>query len=122
MFSLQIICVRAEKGTIHDFKIFKESAYLIHPDLLILIDSGYQGIVKIHQNSWIPSKKSKKNPLTKEQKKDNKALSQLRIHVENVNRRCKIFRATKETYRGKHKNYGKVWNAVAGLVNLRYAA
>jgi len=23
-------------------------------------------------------------------------------------------------YRGKHKNHGKVWNLIAGLVNLRY--
>ena len=59
---------------------------------------------------------------SKKQKKENKTLSSLRITVENVNRRCKIFRATKDTYRGKHKNYSKVWNAVAGLVNLRYAS
>ncbi len=122
LFTMQIICIRAEKGKVHDFRIFKESLYYIHPDLLILIDSGYQGIKDIHGNSWIPAKKTKKKPLTKEKKKDNKELSQLRIYVENVNRRCKIFRATKETYRGKHKNYGKVWNVVAGLVNLRYAA
>ena len=63
----------------------------------------------------------KKNPLTKQQKKDNKTLASLRIFVENINRRCKIFRITKETYRCKHKNYGKVWNVVAGLVNMRYA-
>ncbi len=119
---MQILCVLAEKGTVHDFKIFKESLYYIHPNLLLLADSGYQGIEKIHANSWIPNKKSKTTPLTKEQKKDNKTLAQLRIYVEMVNRRCKIFKITKETYRGKHKNYGKVWNVVSGLVNLRYAA
>ena len=32
----------------------------------------------------------------------------------------KIFRITKDVYRGKHKNHGKIWNLVAGLVNLRY--
>ena len=32
----------------------------------------------------------------------------------------KIFRITKDVYRGKHKNHGKVWNLIAGLVNLRY--
>ena len=104
----------------HDFKIFKESCYYINPKLLLLADSGYQGINKIHANSWIPNKKTKKRPLTKQEKKENKMLASLRIYVENVNRRCKIFKITKETYRGKHKNYGKVWNIVAGLVNLRY--
>jgi len=119
---MTILCVKAAKGAVHDFKIFKESGYYIHPDIELLADSGYQGIDKIHLNSWIPFKKSKKQPLTLEQKKDNKKLAQLRIYVEMANRRCKIFKITKDTYRGKHKNYGKVWNVVAGLVNLRYAA
>ena len=119
---MQILTVCAEKGHVHDFKIFKENLYFIHPDLLILADSGYQGIEKIHENSWIPIKKKKNEDLTKEQKNDNKTLSSLRITVEMVNRRCKIFRITKDTYRGKHRNYGKVWNVVAGLVNLRYAS
>ena len=47
-------------------------------------------------------------------------LSKQRILVENVIRRCKIFRITKEIYRGKHKNYGRTWNLIAGLVNFRY--
>ena len=119
---MQILCVRATKGTVHDFRILKESAYFIHPDLLILADSGYQGLDKLHINSWIPHKNTKKTPLTKEQKKENKALAELRIFVEIANRRCKIFKITKDTYRGKHKNYGKVWNIITGLVNLRYAA
>ena len=121
LFTMQIICVRVEKGSVHYFRVLKESLYKIHPDILILADSGYQGINKIHGNSWIPHKESKKNPLTKEQKKENKALAQLRIYVEMVNRRCKIFRIAKDIFRGKHRNYGKIWNAIAGLVNLRYA-
>lgn len=88
----------------------------------MLADLGYMGMEKLHANCWLPHKKPKGGKLTKLQKKENRALSSLRARIENVNRRCKIFRATKETYRGKHKNYGKVWNAVAGLVNLRYAA
>jgi hypothetical protein len=39
---------------------------------------------KIHANSKIPKKKSRKNPLTKEDKKINKKLSQVRVLVENV--------------------------------------
>jgi len=89
---------------------------------MILADSGYQGIHAIHEKSWIPHKKKKGQKLGKEQAKDNKSLSSLRIGIENVNRRCRIFRAAKDVYRGKHKNCGKVWNAIAGLVNLRYAA
>jgi len=119
--TLRVLSVYCEKGSVHDFKIFKDSKLLIAPEIKILADSGYQGIEKIHHNSEIPHKK-KKNLLTKKQKQENKKLSKQRIPVEHINRRCKIFRITKEVYRGKHKNYGKVWNIVSGLVNIRYAA
>lgn len=120
--TMTILCLKAAKGAVHDFKIFKDSRYYIHPDIVLLADLGYQGIDKVHMNSLIPFKKSKKQPLTDQQKKDNKQIARIRIRIEMVNRRCKIFKITKDTYRGKHKNYGKVWNIVAGLVNLRYEA
>ena len=118
---MKIRCIKLAKGSVHDFKIFKESKLAVHPKTLLLADLGYLGIKGVHKNSWIPHKKSKKKPLTKEQKRDNRILSSLRVRVEMVNRRCKIFKAAKDKYRGKHKNYGKVWNVIAGIVNLRYA-
>ena len=41
------------------------------------------------------------------------------MYIENINRLGKIFRAVKEVYRGKHKNYGLTWRLVAAIVNLR---
>jgi len=93
---------------------------MIEANIRLLCDSGYQGIKAIHSNSKIPFKKCKKQPLTKRQKTYNRLLSKQRILVENIIRKCKIFRITKEVYRGKHKNYGKVWNLIAGLINFRY--
>lgn len=109
-----------DKGKTHDFKLFKNSKVIIPKEIKLLGDSGYQGIHNIHANSQIPIKKPKGKELTKEQKKHNHLLSKKRILVENIIRRCKIFRITKDVYRGKHKNYGKVWNLIAGLVNFRY--
>jgi hypothetical protein len=43
-----------------------------------------QGIQKIYANSEIPKKKSKGNHLSKEDKKKNRKLSQIRVFVENV--------------------------------------
>ncbi len=120
LLSLKILTLVCRKGSVHDFRIFKESRCPIHPSLQILGDSGYQGIAKYHKNSTIPIKKQKDSVLSKEEKKFNHELSKKRIGIENVNRRCKIFRITKEVYRGKHKNYGMVWNVVAALVNSRY--
>jgi hypothetical protein len=68
----------------------------------------------------IPIKKKKGEALTAEDKVHNKALSKQRIFIENVNRRCKVFRVVKEVYRGKHKNYSLTWRLVSALVNLIY--
>ncbi|MBF0240985.1 MAG: transposase [Desulfamplus sp.] len=120
--TLSILALSCQKGRVHDFRILKESRPLLHPDTIKIGDSGYQGIDKLYSNALIPIKKKKGKSLTKEERKYNRDLGKQRILIEHVNRRCKIFRIVKETYRGKHKNYGKTWTIVAGLVNLRYAA
>jgi hypothetical protein len=108
------------KGQQHDFSVFKDCRLLLHPNALLLADSGYQGIKKYHQNSTLPVKKKKGQTLSTEDKAHNKALAKRRIFIEHINRRCKIFRIVKDVYRGKHKNYSLTWNLVAALVNLRY--
>ena len=115
-----IMSVVCGKGRQHDFTIFKINRVFIHPGSLFLADSGYQGLQKHHKNTTLPIKKKKGIPLTIKAKAHNKALSKQRIFIENVNRRCKIFRITKEVYRGKHKNYSLTWRLVSALVNLRY--
>ncbi len=118
--SKMIYGIASGKGKTHDFKMFKDSKVHIPSDINILGDSGYQGIKDIHVNSRTPIKKPKGKKLTRRQKLYNHLISKKRIVVENVIRRCTIFRITKDIYRGKHKNHGKVWNLIAGLVNLRY--
>lgn len=113
--------IASAKGKTHDYKLFKDSKVHLPSKIKLLADLGYQGIVDIHANSQIPTKKPKGKELTKEQKKHNHLLSKKRIIVENIIRRCKIFKITKDVYRGKHKNHGKIWNLIAGLVNFRYA-
>lgn len=117
---LMIRSVFCGKGKIHDFNLFKKSKTKINKLMKLLADSGYQGILTFHYNSETPIKKKKGKELTEDEKQYNRELSKKRIVIENVNRRCKIFRIVKEVFRGKHKNYGKTWNLIAGLVNLRY--
>jgi transposase len=119
---LQILSVVCQKGKVADFRILKESRIAINRETEKLADAGYQGISKIYPNSSSPVKKTKNKPLSDDQKRFNSVLSGRRIVVEHVNRRCKIFRIAQHRYRGKHRNYGKVWNVIAALVNLRYAA
>ena len=114
-----ILKVDCAKGHVHDYSLFKSSKLKLNKSVRLLADLGYLGINKLLKNAIIPYKASKKQPLTDEQKKHNLKLSRDRIVVENKIRECKIFRIVKDVYRGKHKNYGMMWNLVAGLVNFK---
>lgn len=114
-----ILAVRSARGSSHDFKVLKKSKLKINRKAKIKADKGFQGIKELYPNAETPYKESKKNPLSREQKRYNRALSKERIIVEHRNRECKIFRICKEQYRGKHKNYEKNWKLVSAIVNLK---
>ncbi len=81
------------------------------------MDSGYQGIQKIHPNSNLPRKRTKKNPLTKEDKKSNTQLARDRVLNENVIGMLKRFRIIAERYRNRRKRFGLRFNLIAGVYN-----
>jgi DDE superfamily endonuclease len=89
----------------------------INESIKVLADLGFLGIYKIHQNSVIPHKSSKKKPLTKEQKKENKELASKRIPIEHTNRMIKIFNILKYPYRNKQKRFGLRVNLLAAIYN-----
>ncbi|KJV53883.1 DDE superendonuclease family protein [Orientia tsutsugamushi str. Gilliam] len=80
----QVIYTNFSNGKKHDFRLFKESKILIHPKVEAITDTGYQGVQKIYNNSELQKKKSKKNPLTKNDKKNNRRLAGERVVNENV--------------------------------------
>ena len=49
--------------------LFKEFKTHIRGEIQTEIDTGYQGIEKLHANSALPKKGTKKNPLTKDEKR-----------------------------------------------------
>ena len=83
-----------------------------------MVDTGYQGIEKIHNNSEIPKKKSKKKPLTKQDKKENQRISSIRITIENIIREVKIFRIIAEKYRNRRRRFTIRFNLIAEIYNL----
>lgn len=115
----KIISTCIKKGRRHDFRIYKESKTRPLPSVLMQVDSGYQGIKKLHANSELPLKATKKHPLTKEQKKENHILSGSRVLVENVIRRLKIFKIIGERYRNRRKRFGLRLNLIAALYNYQ---
>ena len=92
----KIICVAGAEGRKHDFRLFKESKTYIHSTIKAQVDTGYQGLQKKHNNTDIPKKRSKKNPLSTQDKKNNQLISSSRVTVENVIRSLKIFRVLAE--------------------------
>ena len=112
-----IICTSFSNGKRHDFRLFKESGVHIHPKIKSLTDTGYQGIYKFHQNSELPKKKTKKNPLTKEDKKKNRELSSERVLNENVIGMLKRFKIIADRYRNRRKRFALRFNLIAGIYN-----
>jgi len=115
---MEILDVYNDIGTIHDFRMFKDSMVGILPeDITALMDSGYQGVKVYLPNAVIPIKSSKKHPLSEEQKLFNTNLSKIRVAIEHINRELKIFRICKETYRGKGKRGLLRVKLIASLLN-----
>lgn len=114
----QIICTHFCKGKKHDFRLFKDSHVQCLEEAELLADSGYQGIENIHHNSQTPKKSSKKNPLSKTDKRSNQALSSKRILVENVIGSVKRYRILSERYRNRRKRFALRFNLIAAIHNF----
>ena len=115
--SKKIICTAFTNGKCHDFRLFKESKTYINPRIRAITDTGYQGLKKIHANSELPKKKSKKNPLTQEDKQNNQKLSSERVINENVIGSIKRFKITSDRYRNRRKRFTLRFNLIAGIYN-----
>jgi len=84
----------------------------------IKADSGYQGILKFHNNSLTPIKKSKNNPLTDDDKLFNRTLSGERIFIENINAKIKVFRCLSSRYRNRRCRHLIRMSLVCGFINF----
>jgi hypothetical protein len=115
--SAQVICTSFTNGKRHDFRLFKESKVHTHPKAEILTDTGYQGIAKIHSNSRLPKKKTKKNPLSKEDRKNNQRLASQRVLNENVIGMLKRFKIIADRYRNRRKRFGLRFNLITAIYN-----
>ena len=111
---------KAYPGRVHDFKIRKLSDK-IPRDVIILADSGYQGLQKIHPKTILPHKRRRKCPLIPEQKAHNRALASKRVLIEHVFAQLKKFKILSSTYRNFQKKLHMRFNIIAGIYNLRFS-
>jgi len=116
----KIISTKQGIGKKHDFRLYKESKNRVHPDTNINGDSGYQGLQKIHEKSSIPKKRTKKNPLSKEDKERNKNISSERVFVEHVFAFIKKFKIISQRYRNRRKRFGLRFNLICAIFNYEW--
>lgn len=84
----------------------------------MITDTGFLGLQKIHMNTLMPKKRSKKIPLTKEDKLENKSISSKRVLNEHVIGMIKRFKIVADKYRNRRKRFGLRFNLIAGIYNF----
>ena len=65
----------------------------------------------------MPKKKSKKNPLTSDDKKQNRELSSQRVLNEHVIGKLKRFKILSDKYLNRRKRFGLRFNLISGIYN-----
>jgi hypothetical protein len=109
------------RGPKSDLKLYEESQLkerLPAPlrDKPLLGDKAYAD--QKHPECTTPTKKPKGGELTPEQKEQNRAISQQRVHVEHGIRRLKGFRILRDQYRMATGIFPTVASAVLGLIHF----
>ena len=114
-----IIDVRQEKGSAHDFKLYKDTiGKNVDESIKVLADLGYLGIEKLHKNSLIPIKESKKHKLTGREKSYNKRLARLRVVIEHINAKIKTFKIMAYPYRNRRRRHFLRMSLICGIINF----
>jgi len=113
----RVLDVRTGKGREHDFALYKRRAVVPHPDTLITADRGYQGIQHRHARSTTPHKRRRRQPLTREQRRENRVQAQQRVVIEQVICSLKTFRILAGRYRHRRSRFGLRYALIAGLYN-----
>ncbi len=90
----------------------------IHPEVELLADKGYQGILKYHANSITPHRKPPKRQLSKDQRQQNRGLAKRRIVIEQTNRRLKVWRIFSGRYRNRQRRLALRVNLIAAILNF----
>jgi hypothetical protein len=118
-----ILCIEMYNGKAHDLTIFKETTRL-HPDILVLADSGYRGIQKVHANTLSPLRH--KEDIVKLNEKEragykamNKQISSKRMKIEHIIGRIKRFKIAAEKYRNRRRRLALGFNLICGIVNYQ---
>ena len=114
----RILATAHGPGRTHDLTLRREQGARLPPDVAALLDLGYQGFQHTHPRTLLPFKATKKRPLNALQRAINRAQARLRIKVEHVIRRLKVFWILARPYRNRRRRFGLRLNLIAGIYNF----
>jgi hypothetical protein len=112
-----------KSGRRHDKKLGdKMGLSHLPPEVAAWVDTGFQGLQKIHSNTQIPKKRSRDRPLSQQDKENNRLISSFRTTVEHAIAGMKRLRSTTDVYRNKRANFDDALNLLAaGIWNYHLA-
>jgi hypothetical protein len=114
-----IIDVQQAKGSVHDFKLYKDTVGKnVDESILVQTDLGYLGIEQLHANSLIPIKESKYYKLNKQEKAYNKKLAGRRVAIEHINAKIKTFKIMDYPYRNRRRRHLLRMSIICGIINF----
>jgi len=98
-----LVVTKQKSGRRHDKKLAdKNSVFeMIPKEIPVYDDTGFIGAQRVHPNIYIPKKKSKKRPLTFDEKETNKLISSYRVVVEHAIGGIKRLRCMSEKLRNR---------------------
>jgi len=104
-------------GSVHDKRVYDIEQVVIPRQTEALGDLGYQGTTLT-----IPGKKPKGESLSEDGKFYNRLHASVRVVVEHVIGKLKIFNALSERFRNERSRHALMFKNIAGLYNLRFAS
>lgn len=115
----KIICTEFFNGKAHDGTIFKTTLSILE-NILVLADSGYRGVQKVHANTKFPlrHKEDFRSMTNIDRKAYNRSISSPRMKIEHIIGRTKRFCIARERYRNRRKRFGLRYNLICGIVNF----
>jgi hypothetical protein len=95
-----------KSGRRHDKRIADKFSLVrnIPPDIPLWADTGFQGAQHMHTNVFMPKKATQNNPLTAQEKENNRIIAGIRIVSEHAIGGMKRLKAASDIYRNRLPN------------------
>jgi hypothetical protein len=117
----RIVVTANAPGRCRDLTLRREAGSRLPEDVHVLADLGYQGLQHQHRLTVLPFKATKKRPPAPVERALNRAQAQLRVRVEQVIRRLKVFWILARPYRNRRRRFGLGLNLIVAIYNFELA-